>query len=243
MEPTKPLVGPSARDTAVPVGWARLQAEDNPTLSILVELGEAAPQVTQGYGGWDEIERRGRVSLTSWAGFKPVGIDLELSLDDFAAGKSVEPVIDVLEALAGRGRKATGGQPPVLIVDTAGVMPHDAHSDPDTRWVIQDLAWADDDSTIVNEHGNRVRANVTVSLLQHVSDDRLQDRALAARVKLQAQQKTSGAKRRYTVKTGDTLISIARRQLGDPGKWVQLAKLNGLRDPRAVKPGAQIRLP
>jgi nucleoid-associated protein YgaU len=38
-------------------------------------------------------------------------------------------------------------------------------------------------------------------------------------------------------------MSIARRELGDAGRWTEIAKLNGMRDPRAVKPGARIRLP
>lgn len=238
--PTRPLSGGRASERiVVPIGWALLQASDDPALSIVVELGDSAPRVTQGYGGWDSVERARRVALTSWRGFEPVAIELELFIDNLAEGKSIEPVLDILEALAGRGRRSTGGEPPLLRVDTSGVMPHDLTASPDVRWVITDLDW-DDEDTIVNHAGNRIRAGVTVALLQHVRDTRLEDRALLARRQAQAKQ---GAKRTYTAKTGETLVTIARDKLGDPGRWDELAKLNNIRDPRGIKSGARIKLP
>ncbi|MEJ7824915.1 MAG: LysM domain-containing protein [Solirubrobacteraceae bacterium] len=241
---TAPLTGRAATTATVPVGWARLRSDGDPTLALLTELGKAFPRVVQGYGGWEEIELAGRTSITHWRGFKPMAIELELSLDNFAAGTSIELAIDMLEGLAGRGRRGTGGRPPLLVVDTAGVMPHDARTFPATRWVVSDdLEFSDDeDEIVVNHAGNRVLVNVTVPLLQHIDDSRLQDRALAARIKRRGTQK--GSKRRYTVKQGDTLQSIARSKLGDAGRWRELQKLNpGVRDPRALRTGAVLRLP
>jgi hypothetical protein len=244
-----PTTGTRASALSPELGWARLEADDDPKMSLLCELGDAFPAITQGYGGWDEVDRPHNVSLTTWRGFKPTGIDLPLMLDQWALGTSVETAVDVLEALAGRGRlrtnAAAGGyaQPPLLIVHTAGVMPYDAHGFPDERWVITNLDWNEDD-TITNDAGNRVRAPVTVSLLQYVADTRLADQALALRELLQSRRAKRGtARRTYTVRQGETLVSIARTQLGDPGRWVEIVKLNHLRDPRAVKPGARIRIP
>jgi nucleoid-associated protein YgaU len=127
------------------------------------------------------------------------------------------------------------------VVHTSGVMPYDAQDYPDLRWVIQTLDF-DETETIVNDHGNRVRAPVAVSLLQYVTDDRLQDAAFQARA-LRA-RRGGGARRRYTVKEGETLVSIARRELGDGGRWPEIAHLNrDLRDPRSVHAGAVINLP
>ncbi len=238
--PNAPVAGtPAAQRTAI-VGWVSLQATDHPGLTVLCELGDNAPRIVGGYGGWDEVERQGREAITVWRGFRPLAIELELFLDDLDAGRSVEPTIDILEALAGRGRRRLGGQPPVVAVDTAGVMPHDIVTFPDLRWVITDLEW-DDDGTIVNDHGNRVRAPVTVSLLQHVADTRLADRAHAAKGKVSKNGK--GSKRTHKVKSGETLMTIARRELHDAGRWREIADLNGIRDPRNVKPGRTLRLP
>lgn len=238
--PSKPLAGSRASERiVVPVGWAILQASDDPSLTIVSELGDAAPRVTDGYGGWEPVDRARRVALTTWRGSQPITVELELFIDNLAEGKTIEPVIDVLEALAGRGRRSSGGEPPLLKVDTAGVMPHDLTASPDVRWVITGLEWNDED-TIVNHAGNRIRAGVVVTLLQYVRDSRLEDRALAARRRAQARK---GAKRVYTAKQGETLITIARDKLGDPGRWTELAKLNNIRDPRSVRSGARIKLP
>jgi uncharacterized repeat protein (TIGR01451 family) len=47
----------------------------------------------------------------------------------------------------------------------------------------------------------------------------------------------------YLVRSGDTLSSIAASRLGREGRWPELAKLNGLRPPYAVHPGAKLKLP
>jgi len=46
----------------------------------------------------------------------------------------------------------------------------------------------------------------------------------------------------YTVKPGDTLESVARDQLQDPGRRYELASLNGLRDDAVPPPGSRLKL-
>ncbi len=46
-----------------------------------------------------------------------------------------------------------------------------------------------------------------------------------------------------TLRPGDTLIGIGQRYLEQPGRWVDLARLNGIRDPRRLRPGAALRIP
>jgi hypothetical protein len=241
----RPSTGSRVAALAPDVGWARLTADDDPRRTLVCALGDGFPQIEEGYAIWEDVDRSKDISLTDWRGYKPMLVALPLLLDDYANAASIENAVDMLEALAGRGKLRAGRgmrvyeEPPKLIVDTHGLMPYDAQSFPDMRWVIADLDW-DEEETITNDHGNRVRAPVTVALKQHVDAERLHDRGFEARKRQQAH---SGAKRRYTAKQGDTLISIARHQLGDPGRWMELAKLNGIRDPRAVRKGAVIRLP
>lgn len=48
----------------------------------------------------------------------------------------------------------------------------------------------------------------------------------------------------YTVKTGDTLTSIAARFLGESRRWVDIAALNGnIRDPKAIVSGQILVMP
>lgn len=47
----------------------------------------------------------------------------------------------------------------------------------------------------------------------------------------------------YYVKPGDTLRSIASAVYRDSNVWHDIAKLNGIRDPRRVRVGQSLKLP
>jgi hypothetical protein len=47
----------------------------------------------------------------------------------------------------------------------------------------------------------------------------------------------------YTVKPGDSLQSLSRQLLREPGLWSQLARLNGLSNPNLIRPGLVIDVP
>jgi hypothetical protein len=51
------------------------------------------------------------------------------------------------------------------------------------------------------------------------------------------------ATRVYTVVAGDTLPSIAEKELGDRRRWTEIADLNRITDPSKIKPGLQLLLP
>jgi GH24 family phage-related lysozyme (muramidase) len=44
------------------------------------------------------------------------------------------------------------------------------------------------------------------------------------------------------VRQGQTLSGIAREHLGDPRRWVELARLNDIKDPDSIKPGQKVRI-
>lgn len=46
----------------------------------------------------------------------------------------------------------------------------------------------------------------------------------------------------YTVKKGDCLINICKKELGDANKWRDIAKLNNLSNPDLIYPGQVIKL-
>ncbi len=47
----------------------------------------------------------------------------------------------------------------------------------------------------------------------------------------------------YVVRKHDSLAAIARRKLGDPDRWRDIARLNGLRNANRIYPGMKLRLP
>jgi nucleoid-associated protein YgaU len=60
-----------------------------------------------------------------------------------------------------------------------------------------------------------------------------------------APMKPTDSGRVYVVKKGDTLTSIAQRELGSKGRWKDIVSANGgsLKDPAALVPGMKIRIP
>jgi nucleoid-associated protein YgaU len=110
--------------------------------------------------------------------------------------------------------------------------------------VIVGLDMGDSIRAIVKDHTFRVRQEYKVTFLRYVPEDDVGERA-AVRTRITptktSHPKSSGTV--YVVKAGDTLSSIAAKQLGDSSRWREIARLNNIRDPRNVKKGQKLRMP
>ncbi|HEU5208394.1 MAG TPA: LysM peptidoglycan-binding domain-containing protein [Longimicrobiales bacterium] len=55
----------------------------------------------------------------------------------------------------------------------------------------------------------------------------------------------AGAARSYTVKSGDTLSAIAKREYGDAGQWKRIFEANRdtIDNPDLIHPGQELKLP
>lgn len=58
-----------------------------------------------------------------------------------------------------------------------------------------------------------------------------------------AQSQASTTSKTYTVQSGDCLMGIARKLLGDPHRWPEIANLNGLGPPYTIYPGQELKVP
>jgi nucleoid-associated protein YgaU len=47
----------------------------------------------------------------------------------------------------------------------------------------------------------------------------------------------------YEVQSGDCLMGIARKRLGDPQRWREIADLNGIGPPYTIHPGDELKIP
>lgn len=47
----------------------------------------------------------------------------------------------------------------------------------------------------------------------------------------------------YTVTSGDYLFKIAKKTLGDPNRWTEIAKLNNIKAPHTIYPNQQLKIP
>lgn len=54
---------------------------------------------------------------------------------------------------------------------------------------------------------------------------------------------TGGDEQPYKIKSGDNLSHIAKRFYGQPGKYIDIAKANGIKDPDKVQAGQELKLP
>jgi hypothetical protein len=239
-----------------PIGWVQLRSTD-PTIFLQVRLGDKEPLVTAGYGGWSEIARPRKRPISFWLGAPGLRMTLPIIFDGFRDGRSVERDIAKLERLA--TATAANGQPPVLtLVARGGAVPNQ-----DKLWVVDSLGWQSGQT--MNASGARTRAICDVALFEFIEDARLVERSPSKRIRALSKQKQSKrggkskrvvAKRAKTVVhkstrvdldtdfgTGEDLLTIAARELGDCTRWVEIAQLNGLRDPRAITPGQVLRMP
>lgn len=55
--------------------------------------------------------------------------------------------------------------------------------------------------------------------------------------------KGAGAAREYVVESGDTLSEISQKLLGTSKRWEEILKLNGLKDPGALRVGMKLKIP
>lgn len=188
--------------------------------------GTVAPSPTGGFGGWTQVARPRRKALTQWDGVPPLEVAFSLILDGVAGDRSVEADCLALEQMA---QPAAARTPPPVVRANGGI-PH-----AELDWVISDLQW--DPAPIYATSKKRIRQEVTVHLLEHVAADTVAAPAAAAAAK------AGGGTKLYVVKAGDTLSSIAAKLLGDHKKWTQIAAINGIRDPKAIRPGQKLRIP
>lgn len=215
---------------SLPAGVIGLQSDD-PPLEWVALQGEDPVRVSQGYGGWEPVDRPRQVSVTQWTKSQPFLLTAAFMLDGFAARDPVERECRILERM---GTRDTGDPSPPILRFFGPV--HAAYLKLD--WVIQDIDWTD--PTIVSSRtGDRLRQAGTVTLLQHVDGE-----LLGAKSAAEKQREKSKSKRGHNTraKHGDTLEKIAART---HSKVAELRKLNPkIRDPgRAISPGTVIRVP
>jgi hypothetical protein len=175
----------------------------------------------------------------------------------YEEGSSVESAIAQLEMLA-TAHAADGRPSRIYLVARGRAVPHQ-----DRLWVIDSLQWQD--GALMNAQGNRVRQAVDVNLLEWIGDQRVKERSPAKRMQeLQKLHKTKpGAPRKRVVAkrakttlqkttfaqaqlpmgSGEDLLTIAARELGDASRWTEIADLNGIRDPRSIVAGQALRMP
>jgi hypothetical protein len=191
---------------------------------LAMKLGDGPALVTEGYGGWDKIARPRRHALTEWVGQNGYSVTIPVLFDGFSTNESVEVDVRTLERFA--YLDATVSEPPQIVVDGLGVVPHDYSQEPRVRWVVEDISWNAADFIRRLGDGKLVRASATITVLEFVRDDRL---AKLPPARKHSAKKGGATRAKYvTIHKGDTLAAIANKHHTTTTK---LKKLNKIRDP------------
>lgn len=88
--------------------------------------------------------------------------------------------------------------------------------------------------TLFSDAGVPVRAKLSFVLKQYGVDET---------AKAIANAHSADVEKTYVVKRGDTLSGIAERSYGSPAPWREIARANGIADPRVLVPGQVLTLP
>lgn len=251
-----------------PVGYARVYSVD-PPMTITARLSDERPNVEQGFGGWDEVARPRRSPLTTWKGAPALHLTLPLLFDRFRTDESIERELSLL-ARMGQPTAADGEPPRLHVVARGGAIPFQgrrwvlndlAYGDAEMN--------ARGNRTRQQVTLSLVEYIEDVHLVERSAAARRRTKATTAKTKRGAGTKritvrrsakphsVTGTRSVTAFSTsvdalssgaddygaGEDLLSIAARELGDASRWPEIAKLNGLRDPRSIRPGQVLRLP
>lgn len=143
-----------------------------PKISVTGLIGPNGVDITDGYGGWELVERLRRQSATIFKGRSPFKMTLHFVMDAFVSGISVEGKCTSLERLA---LPPEDGQEPPVIKITGAIVPHR-----DLPWVIENLTWEDVER---NRDGSRIRQVVTIELRRYLKPTMLPAQKASARAR------------------------------------------------------------
>jgi hypothetical protein len=195
---------------AVPIGHVELRATDN-SVTLRCLLGADAPRPSGGYGGWSSVDRGTRPPIITYTGPEALTVTVPLLLEDAVVAAPATRVkvarLERLAGLPGSGALRGDGEPPT--VRLAANLPGVAHEE--REWVVAGLEWGE---AHFGPYGGLRRQEATVTLMEY------REAAEVERVR------RSDPFQRRTMRKGETLRHFARRTLGDPRRWRDIAALN-----------------
>jgi hypothetical protein len=232
-KPVKRYKGPHARPTGNPlgspaVGRVRMAPRDGsqPPVEAWVH-GQVLP-TDSGYAGWVVVPREGQEGTVEYQGVEPKRWVLPLLADGWAEGVNVQADWDAILALA----EKRGSKPPPQVWFAGTVPPGLSRR----AWLIEKTSI--EDEQLVDGSNRLLRGKLTLNLLAPTSTI-----DVASPIRQALAKGTGHGVRTIRARAGDTLVSIAARELGDPERWRDISAVNHGLQPDNVKAGQKIRLP
>jgi hypothetical protein len=206
-----------------PPGYVRLACTD-PSFALVALLGEESPAVSGGVGGWSVVARPRGVGMTVWEGVEPCQLTVSLMLDGYAAGRSQEPALRGLLAVA---RGDSESPPGILSILGIPSLPAD-------EWIVEGIDFGDAIRRTSDMH--RTRQQLTLTLREFVPPEYLSIK--------KSTSKSSSKSIILTAVKGDTAAKIAKRRRLK--SWTILRSMNPgiiVKANAAIKAGTPILVP
>lgn len=180
--------------------------------------------------GFTEISRPGRAPLLEKTGRRLPTLSMTLEATIDGTQTSIENLLATFRRLANDGDRVTISYGPT----EAG------------WWRLTNL----EISSVQRQHGSNEITWASCTLTFQRADDALEKISPLTGGATDVGQRsatddtaTSGTGATITIKTGETLTAIAARVWGTPSRWPEIAKANGIRDPRRVPAGTVLQIP
>lgn len=199
---------------------------DQPSRRITALLGEAPPTPSTSGPDWNVVPLPKRGAVTTWEGrANLLSMDVPIIIGD-PNGSPISPARNVLSQMWRPADPTV--EPPIVKIRAPG----DAVPFQSLAFVIATIAWGD---AAGDQRANRTMQKLTVTLQEFREDETLQT---------QKAQKPKHRGKTYTVRSGDTLTSIAKR-FNVKGGWRALgnAQHPPIHDPRKIKIGQRLLIP
>ncbi len=212
---------------APPAGRVRLAPASNPDSYFECWLDGPCVPTGGGYGGWTVEDREGQEGVVEYSGPEPKGWVVPVLVDGWSGQESVQGDWDGILSLA----EAQGERPPPQI-KLVGSVPSALSR---LIWLIQGVAHEEER---LDDGKKLYRASAKLTLIKPNLGSLVSSPIKQAQAKSKA--KTA---RTIHARKGDTLVSIAARELGDPARWREVSALNGSLQPDNLKAGQKVKLP
>lgn len=182
-----------------------------------------------GNGGWTVVPQEGGIGTVEYSGVEPRRWTLPIMLDGWSEDADIQPRWDEISALS----EQLGTEPPPQVW-FAGTIPVPVAAQP---WLIEKFTPVEEER--LHGEGALYRAKATLVLLDPSTGTNVSSPIAQAR----AASSGSKAGRTIRARKGDTLVTIAARELGDPARWRDISNLNGHLQPDNVRANQKIKLP
>lgn len=198
-----------------------------PKLDIRVRIGWTPATPTGGFAGYGTVDRPKRTALTEFNGTAPFTQDVPIRVGSIREEKSIERQVRNIERLG----------------DDTVFRAYGPIHRPGIHYVF--AAEPDFGEARRRRDGVLYYQEMTLHLMEFVRPDQ---------IRIRRRKRNGGARfndpigytvGNYITRKGDTLYSIAAKELGSAKRWREIAKLNpGTNDPnKELEPGRALRMP